>query len=222
MSRGAGVRLKDGLLELIFPPKCLFCRRLLKGSYVCKECRGKLPYCRGEQLRPDFCESSVSALHYVGSVRRKMLAMKFSGKSSDVLGFAELLADAVRQELPGKYDLVTWVPVSMKRLRERGFDQSKLLAVRTAELLGLPSRRLLRKVRHTPAQSGFKTIDSRRANVSGAYKVVRPEAIGGLRILLIDDVFTTGATLSECSRVLITAGAGSVSCATVAKAGLFQ
>lgn len=148
--------------------------------------------------------------------------MKFFGKSSYALGFAELLAETVQREIPGKYDVVTWVPVSEKRLRKRGYDQAELLAVRTAELLGMPSRSFLKKVRHTPAQSGFHGLARRRANISGAYEAVSPDTIKGQRILLIDDVFTTGATLSECSRVLQIAGAGNVICATAARAGFFQ
>ncbi len=222
MRHNIGVSLKSRLLKLFFPPKCMFCRKIMKEGFICSECRGNLPYCVKKRRSPEFCCGSVSALRYTGIVRRAVLSMKFFGKSSYALGFAELLAETVQREIPGKYDVVTWVPVSEKRLRKRGYDQAELLAVRTAELLGMPSLPLLKKVRHTPAQSGFHGLARRRANISGAYEAVSPETIKGQRILLIDDVLTTGATLSESARVLQIAGAENVIGATAARAGFFQ
>ena len=82
--------------------------------------------------------------------------------------------------------------------------------------LGITPCKTLRKFRNTPPQSGIKNIYRRRANVLGAYKPVSPENIRGKRILLLDDIITTGATASECARVLLTAGAKEVYCAAIA------
>jgi ComF family protein len=113
-------------------------------------------------------------------------------------------------------EVLTWVPVSRKRLRSRGYDQAKLLAEATGAVLGLPVTATLRKVRDNPPQSGLQDAAGRRANVLNAYEAVDPAAFAGKRVLLIDDVATTGSTLSECARVLVTAGAGEVLAATLA------
>ena len=104
------------------------------------------------------------------------------------------------------------------RRRERGFDQSERLCMVIARELGLPVERLLQKTRHTKRQSELNDASMRAANASGAYSVVDPAKVAGRRILLIDDIVTTGATLAECSRVLRTAGAESVVCAVLAAA----
>ena len=105
----------------------------------------------------------------------------------------------------------------LRRL-SRGYDQVELLADAVAEEMGTVSIRTLRKIRNTPPQSRLKDAARRRANVLGAYISVNPEAIRGKRILLLDDIITSGATASECARVLLTAGAKEVYCAALAAA----
>ena len=115
------------------------------------------------------------------------------------------------------FDLITWVPVSARRRRKRGYDQAELLARSVCAELGYKPVCLLKQLRANPAQSGLRG-EQRRANVLGAYGVCGKTDIHGKRILLIDDVFTTGATAEECARVLKTAGASSVHCGAVAAA----
>ena len=114
------------------------------------------------------------------------------------------------------FDMVTWAPLSKKRLRRRGYDQARLLAEAVAKELGLPGEGLLRKVRNTPPQSGIDTPEARRANVSGVYAAAEPNHAAGKCILLIDDIITTGATVSECARILLLSGAESVYAAALA------
>ena len=115
-------------------------------------------------------------------------------------------------------DCVTWVPISARRKFRRGFDQSEWIARVVARELGLPLVAAAKKIRHTKPQSTMGTAAHRRANILGAYRVVDPALVKDKRILLIDDIVTTGATASECSRVLLTAGAKEVKLATVAVA----
>ena len=107
--------------------------------------------------------------------------------------------------------------MSGKRKRKRGYDQSLLLAKALGEELGMEPKPLLKKVRDNPAQSGL-SMEKRRGNVSGVYAPVGEIDLTGKRVLLIDDVFTTGSTAEECARVLREAGAGAVHCAAVAAA----
>ena len=115
-------------------------------------------------------------------------------------------------------DIITWVPISAKRLKKRGFDQGQLLAERLSSELDIPVVPLLKKIRDNPPQSGIVGHAHRKANVLGVYVSTAPETLCGKRILLLDDILTTGATAGECARVLLTAGAKEVNLATLAVA----
>ena len=125
------------------------------------------------------------------------------------------MAQCAAEHFAGEFDTVTWVPVSRKRLRRRGYDQAGLIAGEAAKLWDTRAVPLLKKTRDTPAQSK-KDAAARRANVLGAFAPQNEERIKGSRILLIDDVRTTGATLGECAGVLRRAGAAEVVCAVLA------
>lgn len=177
-----------------------------------------LPFVQnGGRQRFSFVRACVSPLNYEGDVRASLLRYKFGGATGYAKVYGRLVADTVRTELAGEYDLVTWVPLSRKRLRERGYDQAYLLARSTAKELGLPLTPTLHKQRNTQPQSGTGDAAKRRANIAGAYRMKTGADVTGKRILLMDDIVTTGATLSECARVLGKAGAEQVVCATVAR-----
>jgi len=115
-------------------------------------------------------------------------------------------------------DLLTSVPLHWRRRLRRGFDQADLLGQRLSRFLQIPlSERNLRRIRATASQTGLSE-SKRRENVRGAFGVRRPDEVKGKRVLLVDDVMTTGATASECARTLISAGAKEVSVLVVARA----
>lgn len=208
------------LLDLLYPPRCVFCHDFLEtsGDGLCAHCRTGLPFVQnGGRQRFSFVRACVSPLNYEGDVRASLLRYKFGGATGYAKVYGRLVADTVRTELAGEYDLVTWVPLSRKRLRERGYDQAYLLARSTAKELGLPLTPTLHKQRNTQPQSGTGDAAKRRANIAGAYRMKTGADVTGKRILLMDDIVTTGATLSECARVLGKAGAEQVVCATVAR-----
>lgn len=209
----------DIVWDLLFPPKCPFCGTLLeKGELLCPGCQRDLPWLSGgEGEKPaEFTGGCVSPLRYEEKVRDAIRAYKFSGRSGRSGTFGLLLAQCVVDH-GVKADLVTWAPLSGKRLRKRGYDQAELLAKAVAGQLKLPLVRTLDK-REIPAQSGLQEEAARRANVLGAYALHPGAEVAGKRILLVDDVVTTGATLSECARILLTAGAEEVNCAALARA----
>ena len=206
------------LLDLLFPPKCAFCGTLTEkqDQGVCPRCRRELPWTPKLQRKADFVSGISAPLYYEGAVRQALLRYKFNGAPARGEVFGRLIAQELRREEKTAFDVVTWAPLSKKRLRRRGYDQAQLLAEAAAKELGLPCERLLEKVRHTPAQSGLGTPEARRANVSGVYALSSPEGAAHRRILLFDDIITTGATVSECARVLLLGGAESVYAAAVA------
>ncbi len=211
----------SNILDLLFPPKCIFCGRVLGGeSCICRKCRDGLPYTRGAEVRQKgrFFDECVSPLRYEGAVRSSILRYKFKGAVSYADCYGRLTADCIRENLKDSYDLITWVPLNARRARSRGYDQAMLLALAAALALDDVAVETLVKTENTPAQSTIEDKDARRANVSGVYSVKDAELISGKRVLLIDDIVTTGATLSECARSLLLSGAESVVCATLARA----
>lgn len=213
------MNLRCGLLDLLFPPKCPFCRRVTDTG-VCEACREKLPWVPEEEiLREDAGLFRCAApLYYEGPVRDALLRLKFAGGIGAAEPLGELIAACAAEWLSGAFDCVTWVPVSKKRLKRRGYDQARLLCEAACRLWKAKPLPLLEKTVDNPAQSGIEGGPSaRRANVQGVYRAADPGKIRGRRILLIDDILTTGSTLSECVRVLEEAGAENVVCTVLAQ-----
>jgi competence protein ComFC len=206
------------LLDLLYPPKCVICHRLLEAGEgpVCPACLRELPDYDGPEPGIRFAERCAVTFYYEDRLRESFLRFKFSGLSFYADTYGKWLAGTIRDKLAGQYDLVSWVPVSRARRRSRGYDQAELLCRAAAKELGAEPVSTLRKKLDTPAQSGLSGRAERAANAVDAYEAVEPARFAGLRILLIDDIVTTGATLSECARVLRTMGAAAVVCAALA------
>ena len=186
---------------------------------ICGECLDTLPFTKnGGEMNGEFFELCVAPLYYEGDVRESLLRFKFKDATGYAEEYGKLLADCIRDNLAGRYDLISWVPLSRKRLKERGYDQAMLLAMAAALELDDVAVSTLEKPLEAEKQSTMGSPEKRRANIAGAYRAVDPELIDGKRILLIDDIVTTGATLSECAKTLLSAGAKQVLCAAVARA----
>ena len=209
-------RLLEALLNLLFPPKCPFCGKILDSPGICPACEKALPWtAEAEGLRQGPGDLRCAApLWYEDLAREGLLRFKFQGASAAAEPLGGLLAQCAAEHFSGEFDTVTWVPVSKKRLRQRGYDQARLLAESACRRWDTKPVALLRKVEDNPAQSGLTEAAARRANVLGVYEAL-PGA-EGKRVLPIDDICTTGATLTECVRVLKDAGAKSVCCVAVA------
>lgn len=206
------------LLDLLYPPRCVLCRKLLRGDErdFCTPCRLALPIFEGEwELRPEM-EGVAVALKYEGNVREALLRFKFQGRSFYAESFAPLLAAAASALPADAFDAVTWIPVSRRRKRKRGYDQTLLLARRAASILDKPLEGCLEKWRDNPPQSTLGSADGRRANVLGVYRPHRGASCAGKRYLLLDDILTTGATAREAARALLSAGASAVYFAALA------
>lgn len=206
----------DALLDLLFPPKCPFCRKVQDAPGMCPACEKSLPRvdeARGlRTLRGGLL--CTAPLWYENSVREAIHRFKFHGGVSAAKPLGELIAQAAAERFSGEFDVVTWVPVSAKRLRQRGYDQSRLLAENACGLWGVEPEPLLRKVRDNPAQSSLDSAEDRWRNTQGVYAAAGEPA--GKRILLIDDVCSTGSTLVSAAETLLAAGAAGVVCAAAA------
>lgn len=213
------MKIKELILELFFPSRCAFCRRLTgRGRQICPDCEKKLPYTVGEDAKQYFknIDVCVSPLYYEGSVRESLLRYKFDGCAAYGTVYGKLIAKCI-DETAVSCDIITWVPLSRRRLRKRGYDQAEMIAQTVSKELGIPCERLLVKIRDNPAQSGIGNMENRQKNVSGVYQVTNRELFYGKRVMLTDDIVTTGSTISECAFMLKKAGAASVYAAAAAR-----
>lgn len=208
------------LFAFLFPPKCTLCRKILSKAEtdLCHNCRANAPEFEKSKFHIPFVAGWTALWYYKGDVRSSLLRFKFYNARSYGAVYGKLLAMWLLQTHPEGFDLLTWVPIAPLRRLKRGYDQVELIAQSVGRELDISPRKTLRKIRNTPPQSGLENAAARRANVLGAYRVVSAEDLAGKRIVLLDDIITTGATASECARTLLTAGAKEIFCVAVAAA----
>ena len=211
--------LKNYLLDLLFPPRCVFCHRLLNDGEkdMCRSCADGTEVSK-ESFIPDFASDSVDGcyapLKYEGNVRKSLHRYKFGG----LRFYAGIYGGIICDTLSGgelNCDLITWAPLSKARLRKRGYDQARLLAEEISERTGIPCVRTLVKTKNIKAQSSLGAL-GRLQNIKNAYSPAEGVDLKGKHLLLVDDIVTTGATVSECAGVLKKAGAFSVTVVGVA------
>lgn len=203
--------LSASLVDLLFPPKCLTCGALAEP--FCRECRAAVEPAHG--LAPPPGVGAIrSAGYHDGPLRRAVLRLKFERKVALVSPLAMLLVEElelVRDRWTP--DALAPVPLHWMRRLERGFNQSGLLAEELGKRSGLPVAPALRRVRSTGHQVG-RSAEERALGIRDAF-TARPEWVRGKRLVLVDDVWTTGATVGECAAVLRRAGAAEVFVLTV-------
>ncbi len=221
-------------LDIIFPPVCPLCRVMVMDGILCPKCRGKL---LSKRITPPFCalcgipfiaygcdraniptrlcgscitekkpfKEARSAFAYEGAIVDAIHRFKYNG-AVELAGYLGRLASD-GTEFSARPDVVVPVPLHKKRLRRRGFNQSLLLAREAAKKFSVKVDCLnLKRVRDTDAQANLK-LKEREDNIKGAFAVTDGKAFGNKTVLLVDDVFTTGATIRECARTLERAGA---------------
>jgi competence protein ComFC len=234
--------LLGGIASLLYPPSCTICSAPVDaGEYLCGDCESKItrivpPFCEkcSEPFdgaittafacancaqRKIYFEAAVSAYRARGIVRHVILNFKYGRQIHLRHLVARWLVAAMddRRLRDRRFDAIIPVPLHPARQRERGFNQAELLAEWLSEHLSLPLCRALERVHYTTTQTAFDRAE-RMQNLRGAFRLRKKADVRSLRVLLIDDVLTTGSTLSECARVLKEAGAQSIFAATAARA----
>lgn len=230
-------RTVQWILEQIFPTRCAVCGGTASGG-ICPECQEKLPWVPketcphcGRGMDKCFCSHMqgecfhrlAAPCYYGQGMRTGICALKFQGIKVHGEWIGKLMAQTVQERFLDQGECIDYmvpVPLSEKRLRERGFNQSLLLAKQMEAVLHIPLvlNRLM-KSRDTAVQHDLD-YEQRRGNLHGAFQVREGSDFAGKHILLVDDVATTGTTLSECGKALYLAGAERVICCTAAVAAL--
>lgn len=238
------MELLKGILNLIYPPRCLICFKLLENNDgFCQECFEKIeiikaPLCNicGKPLEPPqafkgienpicfdchnrkfFFKYARSIGKYKGVLKDCIHLLKYRGKKVLLKPLNKLIETHLDDLVPfEKISFIAPVPLHKKRLRERGFNQAELIANLIGKIYQIPVlSNLLEKTVHTLPQVDLNRIERAR-NIKGAFKVNENPYVQGGTILLVDDVYTTGATVNECVRVLKRAGAQEVYVLTLA------
>ncbi|RIK25239.1 MAG: hypothetical protein DCC52_11500 [Chloroflexi bacterium] len=221
------------LLNLLFPPRCANCKQT--GSALCPQCFDRI-----KRLQPPFCERCShplvsaaapcpecrahprritcirAAAWHEGVVRQAIHALKYNRRRDVAAPLAMLLAPVCAQFQP-QPDFITSVPLHPERQRARGYNQAELLAEQTARRLRCTCVHVLERTRATADQIGL-SAQERRGNVADAFRVSASRDLTAKRVVLIDDVCTTGATLDACADALFARGAAAVYGVTVARA----
>ncbi len=216
--------ITKNFLNLIYPTRCYACKIDLDPTHetgLCDLCRSRIrrnPRTYRTDRRSYFA-AAYSAYLYEDVLKELIHLYKYNGKVAIGRILAGMMIDFMDPErgiLDG-IDLITFVPLQNARLRERGFNQSRILAFHISNSSGIKLSDILEKTRRTRHQNELLR-DDRLSNLKGAFRVKKnTDSIAGLRVLLIDDVMTTGATLNECSKVLSEAGAREIKCLTLAR-----
>jgi ComF family protein len=237
-------QLGHSLLDLLFPRRCAGCLStwlLAQQGFWCQKCIEQLlwiksplcpccgrPFLKSASSSDHLCgecllrappfSSARSAVQHSGLVRDRINQLKFGAKLHWVPPLTELLVKTVRGNRQFQVDYIVGVPLHTRRLRQRGFNQAALIAKALGRKISLPVRfDVLIRSEWTQPQTRLSRQE-RLQNVKNAFTVAKPSEVAGCRILLVDDVFTTGTTLNECSKTLKKAGAAQVHALTVTRA----
>lgn len=228
--------------SLFYPPVCVICSANIEHSeYLCADCQRRAP-----RIKPPFCakcsepfpgaitqsfscancehrelhfDCAVAVYRSRGLVRKLVHDFKYGNQRYLRYPLAAWLTETLTDPRlrDRQFDLIIPVPLHPARERERGFNQAALLAELLAESMNVAARPVLERIRYTTTQTAYDRAE-RMENLAGAFRLRKNRDVRDLRVLLIDDVLTTGSTLSECARVLRRAGAASVHAATAARA----
>lgn len=198
---------KRKLLSIFFPERCPYCSDVIRPCEMCcEECKDKIPDNTYKKKISGVYEV-LSVVPYDGIFKGAVLKLKFKKREQYAYQLAKLMAEKLIKEFEIlSFDVITYVPLHPADLKDRGFNQCELLAKHLSEIVKIPCEALLKKTRKNEPQHTL-VASKRKKNVEGVFRPLNKALIKSKRILLIDDIVTTGYTLGECAKILEENGA---------------
>lgn len=208
------------LLNLLYPNKCPYCGKTIDNSLeACKDCYSNLPFIFEDKKLKVLDNKEIlciSTFKYQTCVKKAIINYKFYSKVSFACAFSNSLHKCFKNKLGNlKFDVITAIPLSKKAKKKRGFNQAELIAKKLARKLNVKYSNILEKYKDNRPQHNLN-IEERKENVAGIYKIKKGIDIKNKKILLIDDIVTTGNTLKEASKIILNGGALDITCLTLA------
>lgn len=206
------------VLSLIYHDECAFCNdELLLGKHICDKCMSEIKGKKFFRKTPDGFDC-ISAFKYRDKYKKSVLGFKFAGKTKYSLAYANIIFSNYYDDLV-KFDAdyITFVPLMIKSHKKRGYNQAELIANDIAFLLKKSYNNILCKTKSNNIQHTLNK-NMRAENVKGVYSVNNKYNLKGKKVIVCDDIITTGWTLNECALMLINSGASQVLCITAADA----
>ena len=216
------MKFSDKILNILYPPVCGFCNKF-NDNYLCFNCQNKINHLKisnvdDYQSTNFYFKKHFYLFKYEDEIRKQIINYKFNEKSYLYKTFSQLFkSNLTFKKFISDYDCILSVPIHKKRMHTRGYNQSKLIAKDIAIYFDKPYYDdVLFKIENIVAQS---TLDknARQVNVVNAFKVRNYEKIIDKKIIVFDDIYTTGATTNECAKMLIDSGAAEIGIVTIAK-----
>lgn len=195
------MKIVDIALDFIFPKACGICGKIGE-EYICEKCYKEIKkyIYNNEEIKQ---ENIFYLLKYKDIIRKKIIDYKFNDKSYLYNMFYEILLKSKNAcEFIKNYDIIIPVPIHKKKRKIRGYNQTELIARKIARQFDISiNTKILLKIKNTPMQSSLGKED-RIKNVQNVYKITNTDKIIGKNVLLVDDIYTTGATIQECKKML--------------------
>ena len=214
------IKIFEKFLDILFPPVCGFCGKISK-EYLCENCKREINdmiLCNIDKVSDKYFEEHIYIVTYKGIFRDKILLYKFDDKAYMYKTFTKIILNSKKIcDILQTYDIIIPIPIHRKRKNERGYNQSALIAREIAKNINeIKYVNAIKKTKNNPRQSSLDRKE-RIENVKNAYEIANKEIICNKRIILFDDIYTTGATANECSKVLKQNGAKYILVLSLAK-----
>ena len=220
------------ILDYIFPPRCTFCGKLTGGRIryqVCDSCMKKLPYVKEnfyfavrDLIKNGYIDEVVCVFEYTGIVKHSLIKYKFYNKGSYYKTYADMIFDKINNtEKKNSFDMIISIPLHRKRKAVRGYNQAYLISKALSQLMEIPEKSSLIKRKYNTKPQSILSGKERLKNIKNAFDLQDRSEIKGKRILIIDDIMTTGSTLNELGKLLKSKGALKVVGAVVASGKKF-